>query len=63
MLDSKSKRRQDERMFQGRPENRHPAQEHASQMEMDDTIAGRTLGYTRDGRVYVGQELKREYTY
>lgn len=63
MPDSRSKRRQDERLFQGRPENRRNVQEHASQVELDDTIAGRTLGYTRDGQVYVGQEMKREYKY
>ena len=63
MLDSRSKRRQDERLFQGKTENRRNVKEHASQVEQDDTIAGRTLGYTRDGQVYVGQELKREYKY
>ena len=63
MLDSRSKRRQDERLFQGKPENRRNVKEHASQVELDDTIAGRTLCYTRDGLVYVGQELKREYKY
>ena len=63
MLDSRSKRRQEERLFRGKPENRRPGQECASQMELDDTIAGRALGYTRDGQVYVGQELKREYRY
>ncbi|MDE6905759.1 MAG: hypothetical protein K2P76_12660 [Lachnospiraceae bacterium] len=63
MLDSKSKRRQDERLFQGKQGNKRHVLEHTSQMELDDTIAGRTLGYTRDARVYVGQELKREYKY
>ena len=62
MLDSKSKRRQDEK-FARESENRRHGKENTKQMELDSTVAGRTLGYTRDGRVYVGQELKREYTY
>lgn len=62
MLDSKSKRRQDER-FARETENKRRDKEKVEQMELDNTIAGRTLGYTRNGQVYVGQELKREYTY
>ncbi|MCM1256575.1 MAG: hypothetical protein NC307_01830 [Roseburia sp.] len=62
MLDSKSKHRQEERLTK-QPENKRKAEENVEQMELDNTIAGRTLGYTRNGQVYVGQVLKREYTY
>ena len=61
MLDSKSKRRQDER-FAREPENRRHGKENTKQMELDSTVAGRTLkggGCTEvcaTPRVFVGQE-------
>lgn len=62
MPDSKSKRRRDER-FVKETESKRQGKESVEQMELDNTVAGRALGYTRNGQVYVGQVLKREYTY
>lgn len=60
MSDALSKRRQDERKS-GRQKEFSQALEEAKRQSESDAMAGKTIGYTRNGLAYVGGIRQRTY--
>ena len=60
MSDAMSKRRQEERKSGGQKEFCQILEEARHQND-SDVMAGKTIGYTRDGLAYVGEIRRRTY--
>ena len=61
MSDSTSKRRQEERKSGEQKSFEQLLAAEAKRQEKAYSMAGKTIGYTRNGQVYIGEALQRSY--
>lgn len=61
MLDSTSKRKQNKQTTEKQSLFGQMLEDERERLKEEARLEGKTIGYTKNGQVYVGQAMQREY--